>query len=217
LSKPQQIPDVVMPVTRHRGHSFLRFRRRYLALGAMAFAGAMTCLPTLPASADAVHSEAIVPGQVLATVATGVEVQTVERAEFAISYYSVVGSPVAPGSRLGKVFSGGHQGFDFLPGANTPVLSIADGVVIAATNSDGSLGVHVEIEHVIDGEVVVSTYSHMAAGSLGLSVGDTVTRGQQVGLVGSTGASTGPHLHFQIILGGTPVDPLAWLNTHVNA
>lgn len=206
-----------MPETRHRGHSFLRFQRRTLAVGAMTFAGAMLCVPTLPAFANAVQTEAVVPGQVMAAVSQGVEAPAVERASFAISYYTVVGSPVAPGARLGKVFSAGHQGFDLLPGAGTPVLSIADGVVIASTNSDGSLGVHVEIQHVIDGETVVSTYSHMANGSLSLKVGDTVTQGQQVGLVGSTGASTGPHLHFQIIIGGTPVDPLKWLTAHVNA
>jgi len=206
-----------MPEIHQRRASFLRVRRRYLALGAMAFAGAMTCMPTLPASAEVVHAETIVPGQVI-SVASGVEVQSVDRTDFGISYYSVVYSPVAPGARLGKPFSAGHQGNDFLPGAGTAILAIADGVVVASTNNDGSLGVHVEIQHVIDGETVISTYSHMAAGSLNLSVGDTVVGGQQVGLVGSTGASTGPHLHFQILLAdGTPISPLPWLAAHVNA
>ena len=206
-----------MPEIHHRRATFLRVRRRYLYLGAMAFAGAMTCMPTLPASAEVVHAETVVPGQALA-VAPGVDIPTVERADFGITQYSVVFSPVAPGARLGKPFSAGHQGNDFLPGAGTAILSIADGVVVAATNDDGSLGVHVEIEHVIDGETVISTYSHMALGSLSLSVGDTVAGGQQVGLVGSTGASTGPHLHFQILLAdGTPISPVPWLAEHVNA
>jgi len=206
-----------MPEIHQRRASFLRVRRRYLAFGAMAFAGAMTCMPTLPASAEVVHAEVVVPGQALA-VAPGAEVPTVERADFGITEYSVVYSPVAPGARLGKPFSAGHLGNDFLPGAGTAVLAIADGVVVASTNDDGSLGVHVEIEHVIDGETIISTYSHMAMGSLTLSVGDTVTGGQQVGLVGSTGASTGPHLHFQILLAdGTPISPVPWLAQHVNA
>ena len=205
-----------MPEIHHRRATFLRFRRRYLALGAMAFAGAMTCMPTLPASAEVVHAEVVVPGQALA-VASGVEIQSVDRADFGISYYTVVFSPVAPGARLGKPFGAGHQGNDFLPGASTPVMAIADGVVVASTNDDGSLGVHVEIQHVIDGETVISTYSHMAMGSLTLKVGDTVVGGQQVGLVGSTGASTGPHLHFQILLAdGTPISPLPWLAAHIN-
>lgn len=206
-----------MPVTRHRGHSFLRFRRRYLAFGAMAFAGVMTCIPTLPASAEVVHAEMVVPGQALYVIST-VDVAEVVRADFAISHFSVVQSPVAPSARLGKPFGAGHQGYDFLPGANTPVLNIADGVVTAVGESSGSLGVHVEIQHVIDGEVVTSTYSHLATGSMNLVLGQEVDRGVQVGLVGSTGASTGPHLHFQIInAAGTPINPLTWLNAHVNA
>ncbi len=205
-----------MPETRQRGASFLRIRRRYLYLGAMAFAGAMTCLPTLPASAEVVHAEQVVPGQAL-SVARLVDEPEVERASYAITYFSVVQSPVSPSARLGKPFSGGHQGYDFLPGANTPVLAIADGVVTAVDEASGSLGVHVEIQHVIDGEVVTSTYSHLATGSMTLALGQEVARGTQVGLVGSTGASTGPHLHFQILnSAGTPVNPLTWLNAHVN-
>ena len=206
-----------MPATRHRGHSFLRFRRRYLAFGAMAFAGVMTCIPTLPASAEVVHAEMVVPGQAL-YVTTAVAETEVVRGSYEISYFSVVQSPVAPSARLGKPFSAGHQGYDFLPGANTPVLNIADGVVTAVGESSGSLGVHVEIQHIIDGEVVTSTYSHLATGSMNLVLGQEVERGTQVGLVGSTGASTGPHLHFQIInAAGTPINPLTWLNSHVNA
>jgi len=205
-----------MPEIHHRRASFLRVRRRYLYLGAMAFAGAMTCMPTLPASAEVVHAEQAVPSQAL-SVAQIVEEPVVERAVFNISYYSVVQSPVSSSARLGKPFSAGHQGYDFLPGANTPVLNIADGVVTAVGESSGSLGVHVEIQHVIDGQIVTSTYSHLAAGSMKLVLGQEVAIGTQVGLVGSTGASTGPHLHFQILdASGTPINPLTWLSAHVN-
>jgi len=163
-----------------------------------------------------VHSEQVVPGQAL-HVAQLVEQPVVERATYAITYFSVVQSPVSPSARLGLPFSGGHQGYDFLPGANTPVLAIADGVVTAVGERSGSLGVHVEIQHVIDGEIVTSTYSHMALGSMNLVLGQEIALGTQVGLVGSTGASTGPHLHFQIInAAGTPINPLTWLNAHVN-
>ena len=209
--------DVVMPATRTRTHGYLRIRRRYLAATAMVFAGAMTCVPTLPASAEVVQAALIVPGQALRVTHAAAE-PDVERAVYGISYFTVVHSPVAPGARLGKPFGSGHQGYDLLPGANTPVLSIADGVVIAASESEGSLGVHVAIEHVIDGEAVTSTYSHLAYGSMTVVVGQEVAAGTQIGLVGSTGRSTGPHLHFQILdSSGTPVNPVAWLQAHVNA
>jgi murein DD-endopeptidase MepM/ murein hydrolase activator NlpD len=182
----------------------------------MAFVGVFTCLPALPASAEVLHAEQVVPGQALVVPAV-VDEPEVERAVYGISYFSVVQSPVAPSARLGKPFSAGHQGYDFLPGASTPVLNIADGVVTAVGEQSGSLGVHVEIQHVIDGEVVTSTYSHLATGSMTLVLGQEVARGTQVGLVGSTGASTGPHLHFQILdANGTPINPLNWLQAHVN-
>jgi murein DD-endopeptidase MepM/ murein hydrolase activator NlpD len=79
------------------------------------------------------------------------------------------------------------------------------------------MGVHLIIDHVIDGEEVSSVYGHMAFGSLSLQVGDVVKRGQIVGLVGSTGMSTGPHLHLGILKDGEPIEPLAWMRAHVNS
>jgi murein DD-endopeptidase MepM/ murein hydrolase activator NlpD len=209
--------DIVAPVSRHRGHSFLRFRRRYLAVGAMAFAGVMTSMPTLPASAGVIHAEEVVASFQYLHTSLVAPIPVVARGNFAITYFSIVQSPVPPGTRIGKRFSGGHQGDDFLPGLGTPVLAIADGVVTQIGEPSGSLGVHVVIQHTIDGVTVFSTYSHMGLGTMHLSVGDTVTRGDIVGNVGSTGESTGPHLHFQILdAAGTPINPLAWLAQHVN-
>jgi murein DD-endopeptidase MepM/ murein hydrolase activator NlpD len=97
------------------------------------------------------------------------------------------------------------------------VLAIADGVVTQIGEPSGALGVHVVIQHTIDGETVFSTYSHMGLGTMHLALGQVVTRGEVVGNVGSTGESTGPHLHFQILdAGGTPINPLTWLDQHVN-
>lgn len=209
--------DIIAPISRHRGHSFLRFRRRYLALGAMAFAGVMTTMPTLPASAEIIHAEEVVASIQHLRTGFAVAPPEVVRGEFAVTYYSIVQEPVAPGSRLGKRFNGGHQGVDFLPGLGTPVLAIADGVVTQIGEPSGALGVHVVIQHTIDGETVFSTYSHMGLGTMHLAVGQAISRGDVVGNVGSTGESTGPHLHFQILdAGGTPIDPLAWLARHVN-
>jgi murein DD-endopeptidase MepM/ murein hydrolase activator NlpD len=86
------------------------------------------------------------------------------------------------------------------------------------TNNPGwaALGIHVAIQHVIDGTVITSVYGHMQVGSMALHVGDVVFVGQPVGLVGSTGASTGAHLHFEIRLDGTnPVDPVAWMRARL--
>ena len=110
-----------------------------------------------------------------------------------------------------------HEGVDFDPGFGAPVRAIATGVVVE-TNNPGwtALGIHVAIEHVIDGQTVTSAYGHMQAGSMPLHVGDTVFAGEPIGLVGSTGASTGAHLHFEIRVGGTvPVDPSAWMHSRL--
>ena len=110
-----------------------------------------------------------------------------------------------------------HEGVDFAPGSGTSVRAIAAGVVVE-TNNPGwtALGVHVAIKHVIDGETVISAYGHMQTGSMTLHVGDSVFAGESVGRVGSTGASTGAHLHFEIRVGGTaPVDPSAWMHSRL--
>jgi len=109
-----------------------------------------------------------------------------------------------------------HQGLDFIPGAGSPIQAIADGTVSAVTGPSGAFGNHVEIEHVVDGQKVTSTYSHMQSGSVAVSVGQTVTVGQIIGAVGSTGNSTGAHLHFEIHLNGVPVDPYPWLTANTN-
>lgn len=109
-----------------------------------------------------------------------------------------------------------HDGVDFNPGAGTPVMSIADGVVVLATESGGGLGVNVEVQHNIDGQLITSSYAHMQYGSLAVSVGQQVVAGQQVGLVGSTGQSTGPHLHLEMFgADGVRFDGFAWLHARL--
>ena len=109
-----------------------------------------------------------------------------------------------------------HQGLDFVPGAGTPIQSVADGVVTKVDGPSGALGNNVWIEHTIDGKKVTSVYAHMQTGSVAVSEGETVSVGQNVGKVGSTGNSTGAHLHFEIIIGGVPVDPFPWLTATAN-
>ena len=84
-----------------------------------------------------------------------------------------------------------------------------------ATESGGAYGVHVIIDHVIEGELVSTHYAHMQYGSLQVEVGQEVEVGTTIGLVGNTGRSTGPHLHFEVLMGGeTAIDPLPWLREH---
>ena len=112
-----------------------------------------------------------------------------------------------------------HHGIDFDAGAGHPIQAIADGVVTIASNGDGggysALGYYVTIEHVINGHKITSLYAHMIAGSIQVKVGQRVRVGDIVGLVGSTGASTGAHLHFQILIDGVESDPWAWLQANV--
>jgi murein DD-endopeptidase MepM/ murein hydrolase activator NlpD len=106
-----------------------------------------------------------------------------------------------------------HQGTDFLPGDGAPVYAIADGVVRQVRDS-GGLGVHVVIEHLIDLQVVTSIYAHMQVGSVPLVEGQAVHVGDIIGRVGNTGWSTGPHLHFEVRIGGQAVDAVAWLTKY---
>jgi murein DD-endopeptidase MepM/ murein hydrolase activator NlpD len=98
-----------------------------------------------------------------------------------------------------------HLGVDFAAPLGTPVHAVADGKVIEAA-WDGGLGRTVRIEHA-DG--YRTTYGHLSRIGGSLRRGRTVRRGQVIGYVGSTGLSTGNHLHYGVERGGRHVDPLA--------
>lgn len=113
--------------------------------------------------------------------------------------------------------SSNHRGLDLAGPEGTRLGSIAAGTVVEVVRTDsGGLGAHVVVEHRIDGKQVRSVYGHMVAGSPAVSVGDVVKPGQLVGLLGSTGASTGPHLHLEIIADGTQVDPQKFLQKYAD-
>lgn len=167
----------------------------------------------------------------------GYETQTIEEyaraagirpeASFTNNPSGTIQWPFAVGVHVGDRFgyrdcagcSSDHGGQDFNPGLGAEIQAIADGVVANSTDSGGSLGVVMMIDHVIDGEVVTSVYAHMVSGSRRFETGDTVKVGDVIGQTGNTGMSTGPHLHFEIRLGGmsgTKVDPLDWLYANTN-
>lgn len=112
--------------------------------------------------------------------------------------------------------SSDHDGIDFNPGAGAPIVSIADGVVITATEAGGGYGAYVEVQHNINGVMITSLYAHMQYGSISVSAGQRVSAGDLLGAVGSTGQSTGPHLHLEMYgADGVRFDGLAWLHSNV--
>ncbi len=112
-------------------------------------------------------------------------------------------------------FSSAHSGVDLTPGEGAEIHAVAAGTVRVATESGGDYGVTVLIDHVIDGQVVSTRYGHMQYGSLTVTQGQKVTAGQIIGKVGQTGKATGPHLHLEVLLGGTTTtDPMPWLYEH---
>ncbi|GAA1994710.1 hypothetical protein GCM10009777_33140 [Microbacterium pumilum] len=110
--------------------------------------------------------------------------------------------------------SGYHQGQDMLAPAGTPIYAAAAGVVRVSQESFGGYGVCVTIDHVIGGQQVSTLYGHMTYGTRLVQSGQTVAAGQMIGQVGSTGSSTANHLHFEVHINGSVVDPLAWLNAN---
>jgi murein DD-endopeptidase MepM/ murein hydrolase activator NlpD len=98
-----------------------------------------------------------------------------------------------------------HEGIDFPAEAGTPVVAAASGKVVYA-EVHPQYGKMIEIDH---GNGLVSRYAHAA--QLYVKEGDFVVRGQRVAAVGSTGRSTGPHLHFEVRLNGVPQNPARFL------
>ena len=120
------------------------------------------------------------------------------------------------GGRIGSAFgyridpitghSALHTGLDFPADIGTPIVAAAGGVVVVE-EFHPAYGKMVEIDH---GNNLVTRYAHASA--VVVKKGDIVKRGQLVGKVGTTGRSTGPHLHFEVLVSGVPQDPRPFLN-----
>ena len=98
-----------------------------------------------------------------------------------------------------------HHGVDYAAPTGTPVQSIGDGTVIAKGWDKKGGGNYVKIKH---NSTYTTTYMHLSKFGKGISQGCKVKQGQTIGYVGSTGASTGPHLDFRLQKNGTYIDPL---------
>jgi murein DD-endopeptidase MepM/ murein hydrolase activator NlpD len=105
------------------------------------------------------------------------------------------------GMRWGRM----HEGIDIAAPTGTPIRA-ADSGSVEIAGYEGGYGNYTCIEH---GGGLATCYAHQ--NSIGVSVGQTVAQAQIIGTVGSTGHSTGPHLHFEVRVNGQAVDPLGYL------
>ncbi|MEG0383987.1 MAG: peptidoglycan DD-metalloendopeptidase family protein [Solibacillus sp.] len=116
---------------------------------------------------------------------------------------------------IGPIGSKNHLGMDIANSIGTPVVSVADGVVSYAGRM-GGYGNVVMVTHNIDGQPFTSTYAHLSGFTA--SVGDVVSKGQQIAKMGNTGNSTGPHVHLEIHVGewngarSNAVNPLRYIS-----
>ena len=101
-----------------------------------------------------------------------------------------------------------HEGIDLAAPSGTPIYSTAEGTVLRAGWHSGGYGNLVEVDH---GRGIVTRYAHLSA--VIVRAGDRVTRGQQVGRMGSTGRSTGSHLHYEVRIDGRAVNPIPFMKT----
>jgi murein DD-endopeptidase MepM/ murein hydrolase activator NlpD len=101
-------------------------------------------------------------------------------------------------------FSRMHQGTDFAAPTGTPILAAGDGVVVRV-GPYSTYGNYVRIRHANGYE---TAYAHMSRFARGLRVGASVRQGDIIGYVGSTGRSTGPHLHYEVMLRGRQINPM---------
>jgi murein DD-endopeptidase MepM/ murein hydrolase activator NlpD len=97
-----------------------------------------------------------------------------------------------------------HRGVDWSASRGTPIIAAGNGTVVKAGWASG-YGRRVELRHT---NGYVTTYSHMTSFAKGVREGTRVTQGQIIGYVGSTGLSTGPHLHYEVLVNGRYVDPM---------
>ena len=125
--------------------------------------------------------------------------------------------PLAKITRIGDGFmsrGGAHHGVDLIAPGGTPIFASTSGVVRVSQESYYGYGVAIVIDGVIDGRKVSTLYSHLRYGSRTVGVGSHVQAGQVIGLVGATGRAFGNHLHFEVKINGSLVDPLAFLRAN---
>jgi murein DD-endopeptidase MepM/ murein hydrolase activator NlpD len=97
-----------------------------------------------------------------------------------------------------------HEGVDFAAAYGTPVRATADGIVTRVGREDGGYGNVIELRHA---NGIRTRYGHLSGFARGLRAGERIEQGETIGFVGSTGLSTGPHLHYEFLVNGHPTNP----------
>jgi murein DD-endopeptidase MepM/ murein hydrolase activator NlpD len=98
-----------------------------------------------------------------------------------------------------------HTGVDWSDDIGAPVFAAGNGVIVSAEWNSGGYGRRIEVQH-LNG--YMTTYSHLSGFARGIEAGTKVRQGQVIGYIGSTGLSTGPHLHYEVLINGSFVDPM---------
>ncbi len=132
-------------------------------------------------------------------VVEAVEAVTVNGAKFVRPGTGRLTSPY--GRRWGRL----HGGIDLAAGMGAPIRAVTDATVTTATTESG----YGRVIRLLHSDGTVSVYAHLS--TIAVSVGDKVGAGEQIGKEGSTGHSTGPHLHFEIRINDVPINPAPWL------
>ncbi|PRY05113.1 M23 family metallopeptidase [Paraburkholderia sp. BL25I1N1] len=161
------------------------------------------------------HADAGRTGEHLDCLAATLSALEQQTADHALAYAAFPGRMPADGARFGSPFGNRtdpfthrlsfHPGLDLVAKTGTPILAAAGGRVVFAGEKSG-YGNAVEIDH---GNGLMTRYGH--ASRIVVHVGDLVLPRQYIADVGSTGRSTGPHLHFEVLVDGAPVNPVAYL------
>jgi murein DD-endopeptidase MepM/ murein hydrolase activator NlpD len=98
-----------------------------------------------------------------------------------------------------------HTGVDWAESTGASVFAAGNGTVLKAERDRGGYGLRIEVQH-LNG--YVTTYSHLSGFARGIQSGTKVRQGQVIGYIGNTGLSTGPHLHYEVLINGNFVDPM---------
>ncbi len=120
------------------------------------------------------------------------------------AFQSAFGQRIDPFERRRKK----HEGIDLSGPVGTPIYATADGVVSDAGYNSGGYGNLIKIDH---GRGIETRYAHLS--SIGVVRGQRVTRGQVIARMGSTGRSTGSHLHYEVRIAGAAVDPIPFMKS----